>query len=129
MNKDSYYVESNKIEQTPPIQIIPTPCNETDSNLQFEPSSASYLTAETLKIKILKLSNFKKIYTLITSDSLYKDSLFQMASTLILASLGFVFWIIIAHLYKAINVGIATTLISILLFLSYFSLLGLNSSL
>lgn len=63
------------------------------------------------------------------TDPLYRNSIFQMASTFILGALGFVFWMIIARLYKAENVGIATTLISIMTLLSSFSLLGLSSSL
>jgi len=52
-----------------------------------------------------------------------------MASTFILGGLGFVFWIIIARLYKPEEVGIATTLISLMTLLSSFTMLGLNSSL
>ena len=75
------------------------------------------------------LWNFKKIYKHIMTDSLYKNSLFTMTSTFVLGGLGFFFWIIIAHLYKTENVGIATTLISIMTLLSSFTILGLNSSL
>ena len=63
------------------------------------------------------------------TDPLYRNSLFNMTSTFILGGLGFIFWIIIAHLYKTENVGIATTLISIMTLLSSFTILGLNSSL
>jgi O-antigen/teichoic acid export membrane protein len=73
--------------------------------------------------------NFKIIYKQIMTDPLYKNSLFSMASTFILGGLGFVFWIIIARLYKTENVGIATTLISIMTLLSSFTILGLNVSL
>ena len=52
-----------------------------------------------------------------------------MASTFILGGLGFVFWIIIARLYKPENIGIATTIISLMALLSSFTILGLNSSL
>jgi O-antigen/teichoic acid export membrane protein len=65
----------------------------------------------------------------IMTDPLYRNSLFNMASTFILGGLGFVFWIIIARLYKTENVGIATTLISIMTLLSSFTILGLNVSL
>jgi O-antigen/teichoic acid export membrane protein len=73
--------------------------------------------------------NFKIAYKQIITDPLYKNSLFSMASTFILGGLGFVFWIIIARLYKTENVGIATTLISIMTLLSSFTILGLNVSL
>jgi len=44
-----------------------------------------------------------------------------------MAILGFFFWIINARLYSTEQVGIATTLISIVTLISTFSLLGLNS--
>ena len=73
--------------------------------------------------------NFKIIYKHIMTDPLYRNSLFNMASTFILGGLGFIFWIIIARLYKTESVGIATTLISIMTLLSSFTILGLNVSL
>ncbi|MEX1131570.1 MAG: oligosaccharide flippase family protein [Candidatus Woykebacteria bacterium] len=60
------------------------------------------------------------------TDPLYQNSIYIMASTFILAILGFVFWIFIAKLYDVETVGIATTLISIMTLISSFSLLGLN---
>ena len=63
------------------------------------------------------------------TDPLYRNSLFSMASTFILGGLGFVFWIIVARLYKTEDVGIATTLISVMTLLSSFTILGLNVSL
>jgi len=44
-----------------------------------------------------------------------------------MAFFGFFFWIINARLYSAEQIGIATTLISIVTLISSFSLLGLNS--
>ena len=73
--------------------------------------------------------NFNLIYKQVITDPLYRNSIFNMASTFILGGLGFVFWIIIARLYKTENVGIATTLISIMTLLSSFTILGLNVSL
>jgi len=73
--------------------------------------------------------NFKIVYKHIMTNPLYRNSLFNMASTFILGGLGFVFWIIIARLYKTESVGIATTLISIMTLLSSFTILGLNVSL
>lgn len=65
----------------------------------------------------------------IMTDPLYRNSLFNMASAFMLGGLGFVFWIIIARLYKPENVGIATTLISLMTLLSNFTILGLHSGL
>lgn len=79
--------------------------------------------------KILNLINTKNIYRKVMTDPLYKNSLFQMASTLVLAGVGLVFWMLITRMYKAENVGIATTLLSTMTLLSSFSILGLCDSL
>ena len=73
--------------------------------------------------------NLKNTYQYIMTDPQYKNTILNMASTFILSALGFFFWIIIARLYKTENVGIATTLISIMTLLSTFTIMGLNSSL
>jgi O-antigen/teichoic acid export membrane protein len=73
--------------------------------------------------------NVKTVSKHVLTDPLFKNSLFNMTSTLILGGLGFVFWIIIARLYKTEDVGIATTLISIMTLLSSFTIMGLNASL
>jgi O-antigen/teichoic acid export membrane protein len=52
-----------------------------------------------------------------------------MLSTGVMAVFGFFFWIINARLYSAEQVGIGTTLISIMTLISSFSLLGLGNSL
>lgn len=61
------------------------------------------------------------------SDSLYRNSMYLMASTAIMAFFGFFFWIINARLFKPEQVGIATALISVVSLISSFSLLGLNN--
>jgi O-antigen/teichoic acid export membrane protein len=70
-----------------------------------------------------------KFYNLLANDSLYKNSFYLMLSTGVMAFLGFFFWIINARLYSAEQVGIGTTLISIMTLISSFSLLGLRNSL
>src|SRR5947209_8372947 len=85
--------------------------------------------AETPTLRMLNQINLINVYKHILADPLYKNSLFNMTSTFILGGLGFVFWIIIARLYKTENVGIATTLISIMALLSSFIIVGLSSSL
>ncbi len=52
-----------------------------------------------------------------------------MLSTGVMAVFGFFFWIINARLYSAEQVGIGTTLISVITLISSFSLLGLGNSL
>jgi len=70
-----------------------------------------------------------KFYNYLANDSLYKNSIYLMLSTGVMAIFGFFFWIINARLYSAEQVGIGTTLISIMTLISSFSLLGLGNSL
>jgi O-antigen/teichoic acid export membrane protein len=70
-----------------------------------------------------------KLYTHFSQDSLYRNSICLMLSTAVMAIFGFIFWIICARLFNPEQVGIATTLISIMTLISSFSLLGLGNSL
>lgn len=63
------------------------------------------------------------------SDSLYRNSIYLMASTLVMAFLGFFFWMIVTRLYSPTQVGLATTLISVTGLIQGFSLFGLNNAL
>jgi len=67
-----------------------------------------------------------KIYNHFANDSLYKNSIFLMLSTAVMAFFGFFFWIINAQLFTTEQVGLGTTLISVLSLISGISLLGLN---
>ena len=102
---------------------------ESTSAPVYEDRAITQFKVETRKQRLLNQLNLKNIYHHIIHDPLYRNSLFNMASTFILGALGFIFWIIIAKLYKAENVGIATTIISIMTLLSSFTVMGLNSSL
>ncbi|MFH1310789.1 MAG: archaeosortase/exosortase family protein [Nanoarchaeota archaeon] len=62
-------------------------------------------------------------------DSLYRNSLYLMLSTFVMAVFGFVFWVIGARLFPTEQIGLATTLISAMSLLTSFSLLGLNTGL
>ena len=70
-----------------------------------------------------------KFYNYLANDSLYKNSIYLILSTGVMAVFGFFFWIINARLYSAEQVGIGTTLISVITLISSFSLLGLGNSL
>ena len=70
-----------------------------------------------------------KFYNYLANDSLFRNSIYLMSSTGVMAVFGFFFWIINARLYSAEQVGIGTTLISIMTLISSFSLLGLRNSL
>jgi amino acid adenylation domain-containing protein len=124
-----YRIERGAIEQvilaeanTAPLKIYtPVPGFEGGAIPEFESGSS--------RLRILNQINFKNVYQHVITDPLYRNSIFNMSGTFILGGLGFVFWIIIARLYKAENVGIATTLISIMALLSSFTIMGLNSGL
>ena len=68
------------------------------------------------------------IYKHFKNESLYRNSIYLMASTGVLAVSGFVFWLFVARLFNPDSVGIATTLISVSTLIGSFSLLGLNVS-
>ena len=124
-----YRIEPGEVEHVALPQVNLAPFIQDDSALKFQTRAISGLAAETSKTKILTQMNFKNVYKHVLADPLYKNSLFNMTSILILGALGFAFWMIIARLYKTENVGIATTLISIMTLLSSFTMMGLNSSL
>lgn len=67
-----------------------------------------------------------KYYKLLATDSLYSNSIYLMLSLGVASFLGFFFWIINAHLYSVEQIGIGTTLISIMALLSSFTGLGLG---
>lgn len=71
----------------------------------------------------------KKIYNKIMKDSLYRNSIYLMASSGVMAAFGFFFWLICARLFSAEDVGLATTLISVMGLIASISVLGLNSGL
>lgn len=63
------------------------------------------------------------------TNHLVRNSLYLMLSSGLQAGLGFAFWIIMAHLFAAEDVGRASALISAMSLIAYFALFGLNSSL
>jgi O-antigen/teichoic acid export membrane protein len=68
----------------------------------------------------------KKIYNHFMSDTLYRNSIFLMVSTGIMAFFGFFFWIINARLYTTEQIGLATTMISVVGLITSLGLLGLD---
>jgi O-antigen/teichoic acid export membrane protein len=63
------------------------------------------------------------------SDPLVRNSFFLMATTALGAGSGFVFWLIVARLYPTAEVGRASSLLSSVALLSYFSLFGFSNAL
>lgn len=70
-----------------------------------------------------------KIAIFLRENTLYTNSLYVMTSNMVLIGSGFLFWIIAARLYGTSQIGVATSLYSLLTLLSNLSLLGLNRSL
>jgi O-antigen/teichoic acid export membrane protein len=62
----------------------------------------------------------------VMNDSLYRNSIFMIASTAIMSLFGFVFWMIAARLYSTVEIGLATAIISIMGLITGLSVLGLN---
>jgi O-antigen/teichoic acid export membrane protein len=71
----------------------------------------------------------KSLYDRIMGDPLYKNSIFLMLSTGVIAVLGFIAWLVCARLFSAHDVGLATTILSVMSIITSFSLLGLNAGL
>ena len=74
-------------------------------------------------------NTISKFYNYLANDSLFRNSIYLMLSTGVMAVFGFFFWMINARLYSAEQVGIGTTLISVMTLISSFSILGLGISL
>jgi O-antigen/teichoic acid export membrane protein len=59
-------------------------------------------------------------------DSLFRNSLYLMASSAITAVVGFVFWMLAARIYPAEDVGIASAVISAMMLIALLATLGLD---
>ena len=58
------------------------------------------------------IKTIKKIINHFAQDSLYRNSIYLMLSTAIMAFFGFFFWIINTRLFSPTQIGLATALIS-----------------
>jgi len=63
------------------------------------------------------------------ADHLVRSSLYLMVSSGVQAALGFTFWLVMARLFSAGDVGKASSLISATTLIGYFALVGLNATL
>ncbi|HZP53370.1 lipopolysaccharide biosynthesis protein, partial [Actinocrinis sp.] len=63
-----------------------------------------------------------------SSMKIVQNSFFMMASMVMTAGLGFLFWGLVARLYSTERVGLATSLISAISLISYLGLLGFNNT-
>ncbi len=71
-----------------------------------------------MKEKILKLHR----------DSLFRNSFYLMLATAVMAGFGFFFWLISARLFTIENIGLATTLISVMNLIATLSLIGFDAT-
>src|SRR5438105_3491103 len=74
------------------------------------------------------LLRFIKRFLAVAKDPLYINSIYMMASMVVVSASGFFFWILCAHLYSTREIGLATALISVLMFLMNLSIVGINYS-
>lgn len=77
--------------------------------------------------KIIQLITRSK--HLFETDSLFRNSVYLIASTAIMSVLGFLFWLSVAHLYTPEQIGSASALIAATTLLGNMSLLGMEYSL
>lgn len=68
-----------------------------------------------------------QLYRHFQTDPLFRNSIFLMLSTIVMSGLGFFFWLLNAHLFPTTQIGIATTLISVMSLISTVSLFGFNT--
>jgi O-antigen/teichoic acid export membrane protein len=71
----------------------------------------------------------KNLYEKVMGDPLYRNSIYLMISSGVMAAFGFFFWMICARLFSVENIGLATTIISVMSLIAGFSVLGLNTGL
>lgn len=70
----------------------------------------------------------RKLLAHIKGDSLYLNSIYLLLNTMLMAGMGFIFWLLCARLFDSEQIGVATTLISAMTLVSYTSLLGFNNT-
>ena len=71
----------------------------------------------------------QSVVTRARGDSLLRNSMYIMATTLVTAAFGYLFWIIATHTYSAHSVGLAAALISAMTLASSLSSLGISAAL
>ena len=70
----------------------------------------------------------KKLLLSLHGDLLYRNSFYLMLATAVMAGFGFFFWLITARLFATTNIGVATTLISVMNLVSLLSPLGFGAA-
>jgi O-antigen/teichoic acid export membrane protein len=80
-------------------------------------------------IKVPPRELMRSLWDRLHHDSLLRNSIFIMSTTIATSAVGYIYWIVAAHLYTPQNVGLASALISALLLTSTLSNLGIGSTL
>lgn len=62
-------------------------------------------------------------------DSMYRNSMYLIANSLMLAGTGFIFWSIAARIYDAHSVGLISTIVTISTFIATASFMGIDHAL
>lgn len=74
------------------------------------------------------MRSFQRLWEHFLNDDLFRNSIYLMATTLVMSALGFFFWLICAHIFTPGQIGVGTALISAMTLISFMSLLGFNST-
>lgn len=72
---------------------------------------------------------FGQAYFYFRNDSLFNNSVYLILATVVMAGFGFFFWLINARLFSTEDIGLATTLISVMNMIAIFSLMGFDAAL
>ncbi len=78
--------------------------------------------------KTIEKSKYGRLLLDYASNSIYRNSFFLLANTVLTSGLGFFFWMLVAHFYNVADVGTAAALISAVNLLSMLSLVGLGDA-
>ena len=65
----------------------------------------------------------------LSNDSLLRNSIYIMSSTFATAMIGYLYWIVAAHIYSTHDVGLASVLIAVMTLASMFANLGIGPTL
>ena len=74
------------------------------------------------------MNGIRRIWRQFLGDTLFRNSIYLMLSTLISGGLGFIFWMICTHIFSPEQIGVGTALISAMALISTIGLLGFNST-
>ncbi len=79
--------------------------------------------------RISPLLLIRSLVDRLRSDSLLRNSVFIMSSTVITSGIGYLYWVIAARLYSAHDLGLGSAFISIMTLTSTFANVGIGSAL